>query len=312
MTPPPTRPTTRLFGLLPVLSTPFDEHRELDVESLRRLVRFQLAAGADGLAVFGMASEGFALTAAERCRILEVVTEEVAGRIPIIAGISPTSTATAIEQAELAAAGGSDVLMVLPPYMVKPSPHQLVEFFGEVAEAAGLDVMVQDAPNATAITMPVPVIAELCRIPGVTSVKVEASPTPPKIAAVKGQAPGSIAVLGGANAFFLLEEMRSGAVGTMPACEFTDALAEVLRAIAADDWATARKAYERLLPLIRFGIQPGIAWAVHKHVLVRRGIIASSAVRLPSHPLDDTSSDRLDEILDELALPSYADVVGEP
>ena len=67
--------------------------------SLRRLVEFELAAGVDGVAVFGMASEGFALTAAERRTILADVVEVVDGRVPVVAGVNGTSTATAIEQA---------------------------------------------------------------------------------------------------------------------------------------------------------------------------------------------------------------------
>ena len=91
-----------LHGLMPILATPFDEGGALDRVSLRRLVEFELAAGVDGVAVFGMASEGFALTAAERRTILADVVEIVDGRIPVIAGVNGTSTATSIEQALMA------------------------------------------------------------------------------------------------------------------------------------------------------------------------------------------------------------------
>src|SRR5687767_14232243 len=62
-------------GLIPVLATPFHPSGELDLESLHRLVDFQVASGADGVAVFGFASEGFALTLSERRSILDVVTK---------------------------------------------------------------------------------------------------------------------------------------------------------------------------------------------------------------------------------------------
>ncbi|MEV4072153.1 dihydrodipicolinate synthase family protein [Nonomuraea fuscirosea] len=281
-----------ISGLIPILATPFTAAGELDVPSLRRLTEWQFAAGADGVAVFGMASEGFALTTAERARILTEV-RQVAGSRPVVAGVGSTSTATAVEQALAAAEGGADALMVLPPYLVKPSGAQLVDFYGVVAERAGIDVMVQDAPGATGVSMPESLIVELSKLDGVTSVKIEAPPTAPKVGAVAAKVGGDFAVFGGQNALFCLEEYARGAVGTMPACEFTDLLAPILKEPRQD-------AFARLLPLIRFGMQPGLAWAVHKEVLVRRGLIESSAVRSPAKPLDPGTLTALDEVLTAL------------
>jgi 4-hydroxy-tetrahydrodipicolinate synthase len=278
-----------ISGLIPILATPFTAAGELDVPSLRRLTEWQLASGADGVAVFGMASEGFALTTAERARILAEV-RRAAGSGPVVAGVGSTSTATALEQALAAAEGGADALMVLPPYLVKATPGQLTDFYGEIAARAGIDVMVQDAPGATGVSMPESLIVELSKLDGVTSVKIEAPPTAPKVGAVAARVDGDFAVFGGQNALFCLEEYARGAVGTMPACEFTDLLAPILKAPAQD-------AFARLLPLIRFGMQPGIAWAVHKEVLVRRGLIGSAAVRSPAQPLDPGSRAALEEIL---------------
>ncbi len=281
-----------ISGLIPILATPFTAAGELDVPSLRRLTAWQFAAGADGVAVFGMASEGFALTTAERARILTEV-RQVAGSRPVVAGVGSTSTATAVEQALAAAEGGADALMVLPPYLVKPSGAQLVDFYGVVAERAGIDVMVQDAPGATGVSMPESLIVELSKLDGVTSVKIEAPPTAPKVGAVAAKVGGDFAVFGGQNALFCLEEYARGAVGTMPACEFTDLLAPILKEPRQD-------AFARLLPLIRFGMQPGLAWAVHKEVLVRRGLIESSTVRSPAKPLDPGTLTALDEVLTAL------------
>lgn len=289
---------TDVRGLVPILATPFGTDGRLDTRSLERLVDFQLWCGVDGVATFGIASEGFALTAAERAEILRVITGRVPAGTAVVAGVSATSTATALEQAELAAQAGATAVMVLPPYLVKPSPAQLVDFYAEVA-TAGLPVMVQDAPAATGVAMPVPVLVDLSKLDGVTSVKVEAQPTVPKVGAVVDAT--DFAVLGGQNALFVLEEYGRGAVGTMPACEFADALRVVLDSAPAD----ARRGFARLLPLIRSGMQGPIAWAVHKHVLVCRGVIASDTVRAPAAALDSASRRDLDLLLDDLALPEY-------
>ncbi|WP_020576307.1 dihydrodipicolinate synthase family protein [Actinopolymorpha alba] len=295
----------RLAGLIPVLATPFDADGTLDRASLRWLVEFQLAAGADGLAVFGLASEGFALTAAEKAVILADVRDIAGPGIPVVAGVNATSTHTAVEQANEAADSGADALMVLPPFLTKPAGSALVDFYGTVAERAGLPVMVQDAAAATGVSMPVSVLVELSKLPGVDSVKVEAQPTAPKVGAVVAATGGGWPVFGGQNAFFVLEEYARGAVGTMPACEFTDALADILQVWAAGEHVAAHQKFNALLPLVRFGLQPGIAHAVHKHVLVRRGILSHPFVRPPAAPLDAGSLAALDLIWSMNPLPTW-------
>ncbi|HEY3504900.1 MAG TPA: dihydrodipicolinate synthase family protein [Actinocatenispora sp.] len=284
-------------GLIPVLATPFAANGDLDTDGLRRLVEFQQWCGVDGVAVFGFASEGFALTAADRDTILRVVDKELAGSAPLVAGVNATATRPAVEQARSCADAGASALMVIPPYQVKPSPAQIVDFYGAVAEQGGLPVMVQDAPGSTGVTMSVELIAELSTLDGVTAVKIEPQPTTPKIGAVVA-ATTDFSVLGGQNALFALDEYDRGAVGTMPACEFADALAPVLR--EAD-----RAGFDRLLPLIRFGLQPGLAWSIHKHVLVRRGVLTSAAVRSPARDADPGTLAALDRILADLRLPEY-------
>ncbi len=300
----------RVRGLVPILATPFDAAGALDVPGLRRLVEFQLAAGADGLAVFGLASEGFALTTAERATIL-AETRAVAGPdVPLVAGINATSTSTALEQASAARDRGADALMVLPPYLVKPSGSQVVDFYGTVAEHSGLHVMVQDAATTTGVNLPVSSIVELSKVTGVESVKVESQPTAPKVGEVVTATDGQFDVLGGQNALFVLEEYARGAVGTMPACEFTDLLAPILADWLAGRRRSAYEAFNLLLPLVRFGLQPRLAWAVHKEILVRRGIIGCAAVRDPAVALDAGSLAALDSILGLTPLPPWRAVAG--
>ncbi|MFG3257225.1 dihydrodipicolinate synthase family protein [Streptomyces sp. NPDC048172] len=290
-------------GLIPILATPFSDDGALDLPSLRSLVEFQLASGVDGVAVFGMASEGFALTDTERAAILREVRAVAGPDLPLVAGVNGTSTVTARELALRAVEGGADHLMVLPPFLTKPSPAQTLEFFAGVAAATEASVMLQDAPGVTGVALGVEQIAALAAEPRITSVKIEVPAPPAKIETVVGRTGGDFAVLGGQNAQYLLDEHAVGAVGTMPACEFSDVLREVLDALDEGERARARARYRALQPLIHLGVRAGQAWAVHKEVLVRRGIIASAAVRLPAAPLDAVTRRALDEVLEEGAVP---------
>lgn len=296
--------THTIHGLVPILATPFHADSSLDIPSLRRLTEFNISGNAEGLAVSGMASEAFALTAKERQTILTEVVRIADGALPVVAGINGTSTVTAIEQAREAEAGGATCLMVLPPFMVKPSAAQLVDFYQDVAAAVDLEVMVQDAPGPTGVQMALSTVVELSKIRGVTSVKVEAPPTAQKVGAVVAAVQSDqFAVLGGNNAQLCLEEYARGAIGTMPASEFTDALSVILDKWNSGNQDDARKEFAALLPLLLFGVQPGLAWAVHKEVLVRRGIIDHATVRLPAGSLDGATRAALMEVLDALQTP---------
>lgn len=195
--------------------------------------------------------------------------------------------------------------MVMPPiieHVEEADATELESFYQYIHDACGIPVMVQDAPKVTGVGMSPSLLARLALIDGVDYAKVEEQPSFPKIREVSGHTASEFGVFGGMNALFFLEEMASGAVGTMPACEFTDLLAEVLSAWEESDHALARKRFNRLLPLVRFGLQPGISWAVHKEVLVRRGVIDSAFVRPPAKPLDSAVKEALNTIVDDLAV----------
>ena len=292
-------------GLVPILATPFQPDGRLDLPSLRRLVEFQLESEVDGVAVFGMASEAFALTREDRQTILATVTDVIDGQIPIVAGVNATSTQTAVELLRDVQEHAA-CLMVLPPFMVKPTPAQLSDFYSEVAQAAAssdTEVMVQDAPGATGVSMTPQLIGELSTLNNVTSVKVESPPTAPKVTAVKAalQDP-AFAILGGHNSQFVLDEYSRGAIGTMPACEFVDVLGPVLTAWQSGRTEEAWAGFAQLMPLIVFGLQQGIAWAVHKEVLVARGIIEHATVRSPAQDLDAAGRASLEAVLANLPL----------
>lgn len=304
--------TRPIRGLVPILATPFLPDGSLDLSSLERLVEFELASGVDGVALFGMASEGYALTAADRRAILDCTQRVVAGSAPIVVGVNSTSLVGALEQLDELDGRSDLTLMVLPPYMVPIAPAQLTEFFGTVGSAAaarGFQVMVQDAPGATGVSMSADYIVELAGLEGITSVKVEAPPTAPKVETVhdrlvdRGGNLEEFSIFGGQNSQFVLDEYANGAVGTMPACEFPDLLGPILADWNVGNRAEAREAFSGLLPLIIQGLQSGYAWSIHKEVLVRRGIISHDTVRLPARPMTPGLRNSLDAVLADLNLP---------
>jgi 4-hydroxy-tetrahydrodipicolinate synthase len=86
----------RFSGVIPILATPFLDDESLDLESLQRLVKFNVAAGVDGVTVLGLLGEANRLTDAERVEVISAALE-AAGDLPVIVGTSHSGTAATIE-----------------------------------------------------------------------------------------------------------------------------------------------------------------------------------------------------------------------
>jgi 4-hydroxy-tetrahydrodipicolinate synthase len=276
-------------GVFPIVNTTFREDGAIDVESQLRLVRFLLDAGAAGLGLFGNASEGYTLGSDERRTLAKAIVAEVAGRVPVVVSTGHTGTDQAVALGREAEDLGADALMVLPPYFIKPDAEGVFHYFQAISDAVKIPIMVQDAPLMTGVTIGVDLLARMHReLPRVTLVKVEAPPTPGKVSALRAKAEG-LAIFGGLNGNFLLEELARGAVGTMPGSDLTDAFVRIQQRFEKGDEAGARADFARHLPLIRYELQPGLGVSVMKTNLKAAGIIASSRVRHPTTTIDATA-----------------------
>ncbi|HEY8551629.1 MAG TPA: dihydrodipicolinate synthase family protein [Vicinamibacterales bacterium] len=278
---------TGIRGIVPIVNTPFHDDGTLDLASQRRLVRFLVESGAHALGLFGNASEGYTLTEEERRILLRVIVKEVDGRVPLVVSSGHTGTDAAVWLSKEAQDAGAAALMVLPPYYMKTDGDGLLFYFDAISKAVSIPIMVQDAPAMTGVTMSPELLARLGReVEHVKLVKVEAPPTAGKIARLHALADGSLELLGGLNGHFLLEELERGAVGTMPGCDMTDAFLRVWQLWTDGDREAARREFDRMLPLIRYELQPGMGVAVMKRNLCDAGIIASARVRHPTRTLD--------------------------
>lgn len=280
----------KLAGVFPILATTFQDDGSLDLESQARLVEHLLESGAHGLGLFGNASEGYALDAAERRTIFELVRREANGRVPLVVSTGATGTDVAVRQSREAEDAGADALMILPPYLLKPDGDGILYYFEAISQAVRIPILVQDAPLLTQVAMPAALLARLAReLERVTYVKVEAPPTAPKVSAVLKQAAGRLTVFGGLNGQFLIEEVQRGARGVMPASDMTEQFVQVWDRLEAGDPARAWQLFTRMLPLIRFELQPGMGVSAVKHNLAARGVISSARVRHPTVSLDAES-----------------------
>jgi 4-hydroxy-tetrahydrodipicolinate synthase len=293
-----------LSGVYSVLPTPFDPSGSVDAAGLRRVVDLFVGAGVNGLTALGVTSEAARLSDRERQEVLEVVLEQAAGRVPVVAGTSADGLATCLEHSRRARAAGAAAVMVSPPRAPKLNSDSVVRHYEALAAEVDLEIVVQDYPPLSGFAMEPWLLARIARqVPRARTIKLEDPPTPQKTArileAVRGEAGGAVPVrvFGGLGGVFLLEELMAGAAGAMTGFAYPEMLVAVVSAFRAGEHDRAAGLFYGYVPLMRFEFQEAIGLAIRKEVLRRRGALAHAAVRAPAPGLDAGTAEALTRIL---------------
>lgn len=288
-----------------MLATPFDARGAPDEKGLQQVVEFALRCGVDAVVFPGVASEVEQLTAPERERLVALVAQNLAGRVPLVVGASARDLATSVRHMRTAADVGAAAVMVMAPAHLAGDAVALFAHYRELGAATAIPIMLQNAPPPAGAGFAMAAIARVVvAVPAVRYVKEEAMPCGQRISALLAlpelaDAPHFDGVLGGAGGRYLLDELARGAIGTMPAVELADVHVAMVRAWNDDDRTLARTLYNRTLPLLNF--QAVFRWAMTKETLRRRGVIDNAHVRAPGPRLDSQDETELGIMLDEIA-----------
>ena len=238
----------RLTGCGTALVTPFTRDGGLDERALRGLVDWQLDQGIHFLVPCGSTGEAATLTLAEHRRVVEIVVEQAAGRVPIVAGAGANDTRRAVELSREMQAAGATHLLHTSPWYNKPPQRGIVEHFRAVTDATDLPVVVYNVPGRTASNIEARTMLEIAALPHVVSVK-EASGNVVQIADVIRDRPAHLSVLSGDDAL-TLAVLALGGDGVISVASNTAPrlMAEMCDAARQGNFASARQAHERLLP----------------------------------------------------------------
>ena len=159
-------------GCLIPLVTPFDERGNLDEPALRNLVNYLIEEqAADAIIPCGTTGESPTLSHAEHMMVIEVVREETAGRVPVIAGTGSNSTAEAIEMTMAAERLGVDGSLQVSPYYNRPSQQGIYEHYKAIAESTSLPLIIYNIPFRTGRNIEVDTILRLSEIENIVGIK---------------------------------------------------------------------------------------------------------------------------------------------
>jgi dihydrodipicolinate synthase/N-acetylneuraminate lyase len=287
-------------GIYPILLTPFDEHGRIDEESLRSEVEFNLGGGVHGVGL-ALGSEFLKLTEEERNHVTRIVVDQVRGRVPVVVNTGAQANVPAVLYSRQAEELGATAVMCMPPLM-GVSGGEIRAYFRAISDAVRVPIFIQDQQAAPVSASLIRQIAEESE--RVRYAKVESPPQAAKVREAVQQSRGLVTIFGGAAGTYLIEELRRGAVGTMPWPSTPHAFVKVWDHWQDGDVQAAREVHEReIAPLLRLsttGLRLG--HTVHKEVLRRRGVIKSAHVRAPSDPLDELTLRELDEVCERLGI----------
>jgi len=233
-------------GSIVALITPFDGP-DVDEKALRALVDWHVAEGSHGLVPCGTTGESPTLSHAEHKRVVEIVIDQAAGRIPVMAGAGSNATSEAIEFTQHAAAAGAQGALVVTPYYNKPSQEGLYGHFMAVADAADIPIFIYNIPARSVVDMTVETMARLARHPNIVGVK-DATAQLDRVSHTRAAIGAEFIQLSGEDATALAFNAHGG-VGciSVTANIAPKACAEFQQACAAQDFRRALALQDRLI-----------------------------------------------------------------
>ncbi len=235
-------------GAIVAIVTPFEDGK-IDEKSFRNLINFQIKAGVSGIVPCGTTGESATLSHKEHERVIDICVEEVAKRVPVIAGTGSNSTAEAIRLTKHAKDAGADAALLITPYYNKPTQKGLYEHYAAVAKACDIPQILYNVPGRTGVNMASETVVELSKIDTIVGIK-EASGDLVKSSQIARDTRDDFCVLSGEDALNLpiLCVGGTGAI-SVTANILPGKLADMIKAWESGDVKKAREIYFDLLEI---------------------------------------------------------------
>jgi 4-hydroxy-tetrahydrodipicolinate synthase len=279
--------------------TPF-RGGQVDEEALRTLVERQIDAGIDGIVPCGSTGESATLSHLEHRRVVEIVIETAAGRVPVIAGTGSNSTREAIELTMHAKEAGAQGALLLSPYYNKPTQEGIYAHYAAVAEETTFPIIVYNIPGRTASNISAETVGRLARLDHIVGIK-EASGDLDQMAHIIARSPADFAVLSGDDAITLpLLSLGGKGVISTSANVAPERMCELVRRFQAGDLSGAQEVHYQLLPLFD-------ALFCETNPIPLKAAIAtlglcSDEIRLPLTRVSDVNLEHLKVVMKDLGI----------
>lgn len=277
-------------GSLPALVTPF-KNGELDLVTLKKLVEWHIAEGSSGIVPVGTTGESPTLSHEEHQKVIEVVVDTVAGRVPVIAGAGSNNTAEGLSLVRHAEKVGADAALVVTPYYNRPTQAGLIAHFTALHDCCNLPIIIYNIPARSVVDMTPETMGTLAKLPRIIGVK-DATGKIERVSMQRITCGADFIQLSGEDATALGFNAHGGTGCISVTANVAPRLcAEFQAATLAGDYAKALAYQDKLMPLHEaIFLEPGLVGA--KYGLSLLGL-CSDDVRLPLVGLTDGTKARI-------------------
>ncbi len=243
-------------GTYVAMATPLTKEGTVDEEGFRSNINYLIDQGVNGLVGAGTTGESATMTHDEHQKVINILVDEVDGRVETIAGTGSNSTSEALNLTKFAEDAGVDAALLITPYYNKPQQHALIDHYASVSGACDIPIIAYNVPSRTGSNIEVETAVELAKIEGVDAIK-EASGSVDKISDIYNALrheglEDDFNILSGEDSL-TLPIMAVGGTGVISASANVDAKRMVLMvdSILNDDYTRALELHYEMLELIR-------------------------------------------------------------
>ena len=243
-------------GTYVAMVTPFLKDGSIDEEGFRSNINYLIEKGVNGLVGAGTTGESATISHEEHQKVIEILVDEVDGRVETIAGTGSNATSEALSLTQFAYDAGADAALLITPYYNKPQQHAMVDHYSTIANTVDIPIILYNVPSRTGVNMDVETIVELAKVEGIDAVK-EASGSVDKVsdiyrALTHEGLEDDFNILSGEDSL-TLPLMSVGATGVISASANIDARRMVLMvdSILNDDYTRAMELHYEMVELIR-------------------------------------------------------------
>ena len=287
-------------GVGTALVTPFTTGGALDETAVRRLGRRQIEAGIHFLVPCGTTGENPTLSLAERIRIVEILVDEAAGKVPVLAGAGGYDTNEVIHLAAAMRNAGAAGLLSVTPYYNKPTPDGLFQHYKAIADSTPLPIVVYNVPGRTGVNIDVATLVRLAAIPNIVGVK-EASGNVTQMCEICRAVPPDFVVLSGDDALTLpLMAIGGRGIISVASNEIPREMVQMVEAAERGDFTAARAVHAKILPLMQINFVESNPVPV-KAAMADMGLI-EEVYRLPMVSPRAESREKIRKVLKDLSL----------
>lgn len=287
-------------GIIVAMVTPLTRDQKINKKTTRSLLNYLINAGVHGVFVISGAGEFSSLSFEEKKELLEIVVDEVNGKIPVYAGTGAVTTRETVHLTHLAEKIGADAVSVIAPYAIGPNQDELYDHYAEIAKSTHLPVILYNHPKRTGVNLSVDLVVKLSQIDNIIGIKDSSGDLSLSMEYIRCKSDG-FSVLAGIDTL-IYASLVCGAQGSISSTANVapKLVVKIYESFINGNYQAARQAQYNLIPLRR-AYTLGTFPAVIKEALNTINIPVGSTIR-PVKPMNEENRKKLRQMLQQMKI----------